>query len=94
VLSEPKPSVWFEPGQAGGQGALVLDRRSRMLYDDRHVFLNGESWRAGGRDAALLRRLADVRRLAAADRARLSAGATAIVEEWLAAGWLHEEQGA
>lgn len=92
VLSEPKPLVWFEPADdlpAGG--ALVLDRRSRMLYDTRHVFLNGESWRAGGRDAGLLQRLADQRRLDAASRARLSAGARAIVDEWLAAGWLHAE---
>ncbi|GAB4037823.1 MAG: cupin domain-containing protein [Rubrivivax sp.] len=92
VLTEPKPRVWFDPGpEPTGQGALVLDRRSRMLYDERHVFLNGESWRAGGRDATLLRTLADRRRLEAAERGRLSAGAREIVDEWLAAGWLHEE---
>jgi 50S ribosomal protein L16 3-hydroxylase len=92
ALTEPKPQVWFEPGpEPTGQGALVLDRRSRMLYDGRHVFLNGESWRAGGRDAKLLRTLADRRRLEAADRARLGADAQDIVGEWLAAGWLHEE---
>lgn len=92
VLTEPKPRVWFEPGDArDGRAALVLDRRSRMLYDPRHIFLNGESWRAGGRDATLLRRLADQRRLGAADRARLSAAARAIVDDWLEAGWLHEE---
>lgn len=92
VLSEPKPQVWFEPAAAPAtQGAVVLDRRSRMLYDMRHIFLNGESWRAGGRDATLLHRLADRRRLEAADRARLGADARAIVDEWLAAGWLHEE---
>ena len=37
--------------------ALRLDRRTRMLYDDRFVFINGESFRAGGRDAKLMHRL-------------------------------------
>lgn len=93
VLSEPKPGVWFDaPAQVPcGRGALCLDARTRMLYDDRHLFVNGESWRAGGRDARLLRRLADARRLSAADRARLSAEAAAIVNDWLDDGWLHEE---
>jgi 50S ribosomal protein L16 3-hydroxylase len=93
VLSEPKPGVWFDPParEPAGQGALRLDPRTRMLYDDRHVFVNGESWRAGGRDATLLQRLADTRRLDAGDRARLSAGAAAIVRDWLDDGWLHAE---
>ena len=43
--------------------AVVLDRKTRMLYDERHVFINGESFRAAGRDATLARRLADRRRL-------------------------------
>src|SRR5262249_34825668 len=64
VLSEPKPGVWFDPGAPLADGAGVrLDRRTRMLYDERHVFINGESFRAGGRDATLLRRLADARGL-------------------------------
>jgi 50S ribosomal protein L16 3-hydroxylase len=93
VLSEPKPQVWFDPPAGGrnGMAGLRLDARTRMLYDERHVYVNGESWRAGGRDARLLRRLADRRRLPAADRARLSAGAAAIVRDWLDDGWLHEE---
>ncbi len=48
-------------------GGLALDRRTRMMYDARHVFINGESFRAGGRDARLLRQLADRRRLDAAE---------------------------
>ncbi|RVT51034.1 JmjC domain-containing protein [Rubrivivax albus] len=95
VLSEPKPGVWFDPPARtpAGHGALRLDARTRMLYDDRHVFVNGESWRAAGRDARLLRQLADARRLSAADRARLSGEAAAIVDDWLDDGWLHEEDG-
>jgi len=96
VLSDPKPGVWFDPPAhpPADQGAVRLDARTRMLYDARHLYVNGESWRAAGRDAQLLQRLADARRLSAADRARLSAGAAAIVEDWLDDGWLHVDEGA
>jgi 50S ribosomal protein L16 3-hydroxylase len=89
-LSEPKPQVWFEPGGAwAAPQGLVLDRRTRMLYDRRAVYLNGEAFLAGGRDARLLRALADRGALSGAEAARLSDGARAIVAEWVAAGWLH-----
>jgi 50S ribosomal protein L16 3-hydroxylase len=90
VLSEPKPRVWFEPAAARSQGQGVrLDVGSRMLYDERHVFINGEAFRAGGRDASLMRRLADTRRLDARDCAALSEDARELLAEWGAAGWLH-----
>jgi 50S ribosomal protein L16 3-hydroxylase len=92
-LTEPKPQVWFDPAPdapATG-GAVRLDARTRMLYDDRHLFVNGESWRVGGRDARLLRTLADTRRLTAADRRRLGTQAQATLAEWLDDGWAHEE---
>ncbi len=93
-LSEPKPQVWFDAGtlHRGAPRGVMLDRRTRMLHDARHLFVNGESWRIGGRDATLLRRLADARRLAAADVARLSAAARAQLASWLAQGWMHEEK--
>ncbi|HSW24655.1 MAG TPA: cupin domain-containing protein, partial [Burkholderiaceae bacterium] len=53
-LSEPKARVWFEPARqtpALGAHALELNRRTRMLYDTHHVYINGESVRATGRDA-------------------------------------------
>ena len=91
VLSEPKRGVWFDaPAEATGaeSAAVTLDQRTRMVYDERHVFINGESFRAAGRDATLMRRLADERRLARADVARLGAGARALLGEWLDAGWV------
>lgn len=90
VLSEPKPQVWFEPGHplAAGQG-VRLDRRTRMLYDDQHVFINGEALLAGGRDAKLMRRLADERELAAPQLAKLGDDARELVALWAQAGWLH-----
>jgi 50S ribosomal protein L16 3-hydroxylase len=91
-LTEPKARVWFDPParQPSLSAGLALDRRTRMMYDARHVFINGEAFRAGGLDARLLRRLSDRRRLAAADVARFSAGARATLLEWAAAGWLQE----
>jgi 50S ribosomal protein L16 3-hydroxylase len=104
VLTEPKPRVWFgppdgtgdmaAPGERGleaasaGPLALRLHPATRMLYDDRHVYINGESFVAAGRDATLMRRLADGRRLGAADCHRLSPGARALVQDWLDCGWL------
>ena len=90
LLSEPKARVWFDPPARRvdlAQG-LRLDRRTRMLYDTQHVFINGEAFRAGGRDAALLKRLADRRRLTPAEVSRLSAQARATLDEWALAGWL------
>ena len=89
VLSEPKPQVWFDAGQAlvPGQG-VQLDRRTRMLYDDHHVFINGESYRAAGRDARLMRQLADERSLAAPQLAKLGDDARELLAQWAQAGWL------
>ncbi len=95
-LTEPKPQVWFEPPRRPLDPArfgLVADRRTRLAYDSAHVFINGESFRAGGRDARLIRRLCDQRELSAHDAERLSAQARTLVGEWLQAGWLHVVEG-
>ena len=92
VLSEPKPRVWFDPGEpAALSGGVRLDRRSRMLYDEQRIYLNGESYRAGGRDARAMRALADRRHLDVASVARLSAEARELLGEWSRAGWVHHE---
>ena len=91
VLSEPKRGVWFDTAPAADAAqslGVALDQRSRMMYDERHVFINGESFRAAGRDAGLMRRLADVRRLERDEVERLSAEAKALLDDWLDAGWL------
>ncbi|MEZ0307669.1 MAG: cupin domain-containing protein [Ramlibacter sp.] len=93
-LTEPKASVWFEPGTARGTlREAVLDRRTNMMYDARHVFINGESYRASGADAALMRLLADRRRLEPADLARASQDALALLRNWREAGWLEPGKG-
>jgi 50S ribosomal protein L16 3-hydroxylase len=94
VLTEPKPQVWFDGGgvPAPGQGA-ALDRRSRMMYDEAHVFINGESFLAAGRDARLMRVLADTRRLGAKQLAQLSEGARALLDQWSEDGWIRPLDG-
>jgi 50S ribosomal protein L16 3-hydroxylase len=88
-LSEPKPQVWFQPGEEDlPPEGVVLDRRSRMMYDETHIYLNGESWRASGPDARLMRTLADQRTLSAQQLAKSSQGAKDLLKEWCAAGWL------
>ena len=94
VLSEPKPTVWFdEPTGVWQPGALRLDRRTRMLYDDHRVFINGEAFRAAGRDARLMRELADARRLDGEQVRRASAQAQALLADWFEAGWIHLDVG-
>lgn len=93
VLSAPKNSVVFEPGEGLVERCgLRLDRRSRMMYDDARIYLNGESYSAAGRDARLMRRLADARVLSAVEVASTSASAKALLADWAQAGWLHADQ--
>jgi 50S ribosomal protein L16 3-hydroxylase len=89
-LTEPKSNVWFEisdvePDLSAG---VQLDRRTKMMYDDRHVFINGESFRVAGKDARFLRQLADNRRLTAASCALLSDSAREALLDWMVADWL------
>ena len=94
-LTEPKPSVWFEPGPVGVMlEGIRLDRRSRMMYDEKHIFINGESYRAAGRDATLMRRLANERQLSARELARAGDDALELLSSWCDAGWAHVWTGA
>lgn len=92
-LTEPKPQVWFDAPvrvpRLGQHEGVKLDRRSQMLYDRTHIYLNGESWRAGGDDARWMRRLADVRELSALELSQTSAAVRDLLSDWLGAGWLH-----
>ena len=91
-LTEPKGSVWFDEGPSDAWTAASgcqLDARTRMMYDEQHIFINGESHRAKGADAALMHKLADQRRLTGLELRRASRAALGLLEEWADAGWLH-----
>jgi 50S ribosomal protein L16 3-hydroxylase len=98
-MTEPKPSVWFDEAaqewDAGaaraGRAGVRLDARTRMMYDADHVFINGESYRAKGADAILMRRLADSRGLAPHELRKAGASAMALLADWHDAGWLRQE---
>lgn len=99
-MTEPKANVWFDATDpithpadqalAGPGGQIQLDRRTKMMFDAKHIFINGESFRSGGRDAILMRRLADQRYLSAQDLGRVSLEARCLLQDWQEAGWLHE----
>ena len=94
TMTAPKAQVWFEQTGADWDGPTVgqslhLDAKSRMMYDADHVFINGESYRAKGRDAQLMHLLADQRALPAAALAKASAGALDLLADWHAEGWVH-----
>lgn len=91
-LTEPKPNVWFEtcePEECRLDGPVRLDRRTKMMFDEQHIFINGESFIAAGLDATLMRRLSDERRLGQPDMDQVSAEARALMQDWGENGWLH-----
>lgn len=71
------------------QGLLRLDRRTRMLYRGRQLFINGET--APVPPSPALRALADARVLDCASPLcrKLDMDSIACLADWLAAGWLH-----
>jgi 50S ribosomal protein L16 3-hydroxylase len=64
------------------------------MHDARHIFINGESYRAAGRDATLMRTLADRRMLSDAQVAAASDDARSLLRDWCESGWLHAATGA
>jgi 50S ribosomal protein L16 3-hydroxylase len=99
-LTEPKPTVWFEPpeprlgagpfAREAARDGLRLDRRTRLAWRGATVFVNGESVEASPAARRWLRRLADRRALTAVEclRALADAMLAAILHGWYDAGWL------
>jgi 50S ribosomal protein L16 3-hydroxylase len=59
-----------------------------MMFDEQHIFINGESFIASGRDASMMRTLANERSLPAKVVVKLSAQAFELFLSWAEAGWL------
>jgi len=93
IMTSPKASVWFDepslPWTDAPESSLHLDGKTRMMYGDHHIFINGESYRAQGADARLMHDLADQRSLPQQALKKASRGARNLLSDWYAAGWLH-----
>jgi 50S ribosomal protein L16 3-hydroxylase len=100
-LSEPKPSVFFEPPSrplglaafraTAARRGISLDRRTQLLYDGNNVFLNGAAIDTAAHDTVLMK-LANARHLGGIDVAGLGprgAAATALFHRWYRDGFLH-----
>jgi len=89
-LTEPKAHVWFDGTQSelDVSAGVQLNRRTKMMYDSQHIFINGESFKVGGRDAIALRQLADDRVINGRKVKTLSADAKYALLDWASAGWL------
>lgn len=101
-LTEPNQAAVFDsplalqmnegqetPAQASAYTHWVLDRRTRMLYRDQQLFINGEP--ASVKAETGLKRLADERELAGTDPSakRLSQAALDALADWIDDGWVH-----
>jgi 50S ribosomal protein L16 3-hydroxylase len=99
-LSEPKPSVFFEPPShplgltafrsAAARRGISLDPRALLLYDSRNVFLNGVTLESVGQSGTVIKRLANARHLSGANFAGPTrAAGVALFHRWYRDGFLH-----
>lgn len=98
-LSEPKPSVVFDPPERpldearfikrASKEGVRLDRKTVLLYDNRFFYLNGEESKLSGVKSWVIE-LADNRYLSAKRFVTLSeqSSVTALLHEWYRAGWI------
>lgn len=95
-LSSPRPHAVFAsrrmppPGRLA-RSTVVLDPKTRMLYRNGRVFLNGESWAPGPAATRRLASLAD--RRSAPGRLLARAGLRRLIYEWYCAGALDLRRG-
>lgn len=97
-LSEPKASVFFDPPASPltfsgfirqvQKHGLRLSRKTKMLYTDRYVFINGESFQVSRMDQKILRLLANNRKLAADELRSAGEDIKEALYQWYEDGWL------
>jgi len=97
-LSEPKANVFFEPParplalerfkRAAIKRGIVLSRKTRMLYCNKQVFINGESFTTTPRDRRILAALADARTLPGSAIETASGDVQDALHVWYKADWL------
>jgi 50S ribosomal protein L16 3-hydroxylase len=93
TLTDPKPGVYFDEGSLPKQWQRIwLSPKTRMSYDAKHMFINGQSFRCAGQDAKILRKLANERSLSATDLKPASEALTRALGEFAKEGWLDAEK--
>ncbi len=91
-LTDPKAGVYFEECSLPKKfKQITLHPATRMSYDDKHMFINGQSFKCAGSDAKLLRKLADDRQIDATELIAGSAALMPAVGEFAKEGWLYGE---
>ncbi len=91
-LTDPKAGVYFEEGSLQKNFKQIkLHPATRMSYDPKHMFINGQSFKCAGADAKLLRKLADDRMLSATELIAGSAALMPAIGEFAKEGWLRGE---
>lgn len=101
-FSEPKPHVWFEPPppmqqsrfvKRAARSGLALDPRATLLYRGTHGYIAGEAFTLPPAGRALLRELADRRRLDVGSTRSLLGDphARTLLHAWWTHGWIFFE---
>lgn len=98
-LTEPKASVFFDSPdkpltpkrftQAALKNGVSLALKTQMLYQGKHIFINGESFKVGREDKLILNKLANQRQLNAEDMAETSDDVLEAFCIWYEDGWLN-----
>ena len=97
-LTEPKATTVFDAAmntlsltqfrrQATARG-LALDRRTRVIYSNAAIGINGEWIKPPAGAMATLKAFADRRALSALQAKRAPASAWALLHDWYGAGWI------
>lgn len=97
-LSEPKAHVFFDApkkvlspakfADSASQNGVRLSAKTRMLYHQSSLFINGESFDLRRADQATLRNLANLRSLAGDEVKAASIDAAEALYTWYQDGWL------
>lgn len=97
-LTEPKASVFFNSpekpltpkrfAQSALKNGVSLALKTQMLYQGKHIFINGESFNVGREDKAILTKLANQRQLSSEEMAEASDDVVEAFCIWYEDGWL------
>ena len=97
-LSEPKAQVCFDAParaltqskflQSAAKKGLRLSRKTQMLYRNKFIFINGESFVVTTQDRSVLAELANKRQLPGESIALISQDVADALHDWYQQGWL------